>query len=160
MNILLELTNDLGYFAMFAFSWLVFLGFPLPNEISTALAGAITEWRQYNPWIAFFSTYNGIVTSGIFGYRVGRMVGTNVILKRNKMKSSALLNKSQEWLHHYGAISISFSYFIPGVRLFMPYIVGASGVSFGRFTVFAFPSAFIWCFLFFTMADIFLVHLV
>jgi membrane-associated protein len=155
MNILLELTNDLGYLAMFVFSWLVFLGFPLPNEISAALAGAITEWKQYNPWIAFFSTYSGIVTCGAFGYWIGRGVGPNFIQKRTRKKSFALLKKSQEWLHQYGAISISFSYFIPGVRWFMPYIVGASRIPFGRFVVFAFPSAFIWCLLFFNIGRYF-----
>lgn len=155
MAFLIELVNDLGYFAMFIFSWLIFIGLPLPNEAAAAFSGVLTEWRGYSPVLAFTSTYLGIISSGTFGYGVGRWAKARVLQKIETSKSKKLYRKAQTWLRQYGPIGISFSYFIPGVRLVMPYIAGASGISFRTFMMAAYPAAFIWCMIYFQIGRLF-----
>jgi membrane-associated protein len=155
MDLLVELVNDLGYFAMFVFSWLIFIGFPLPNEVAAAFSGVLTEWRGYTPTIAFTSTYLGVISSGTFGYGVGRWAKTRFFNKFGQSKSRRFIQKGQLWLEKYGAWGISFSYFIPGIRLFMPYIAGASGISIGKFMFAAYPAAFVWCMIYFQIGRMF-----
>ncbi|RIW35047.1 DedA family protein [Bacillus salacetis] len=155
MAFLIELVNELGYFAMFIFSWLIFIGFPLPNEAAAAFSGVLTEIRGYSPLIAFTATYLGIISSGTFGYGVGRVAKTRILSRFEKSKSRKIVKKGQTWLKRYGAAGISFSYFVPGVRLVMPYIAGASGISFGKFIVAAYPAAFIWCMIYFQIGRLF-----
>jgi membrane-associated protein len=155
MALLIELVNDLGYFAMFIFSWLIFIGFPLPNEAAAAFSGVLTEWRGYSPVAAFTATYLGVISSGTFGYGIGRWAKVRIFQRFEKAKSRRLIQKGQDWLEKYGAAGISFSYFIPGIRLFMPYIAGASGVSAGKFMLAAYPAAFVWCMIYFQIGRIF-----
>ncbi|WP_409250961.1 DedA family protein [Bacillus sp. SCS-153A] len=155
MGLLLELVNDLGYFAMFIFSWLIFVGFPLPNEAAAAFSGVLTEWRGYSPVAAFAATYLGVISSGTFGYGLGRWAKNFLLYRFEKAKSKKLIEKGRIWLEKYGAAGISFSYFIPGIRLFMPYIAGASGISAGKFILAAYPAALLWCFLYFQVGRIF-----
>ncbi|WP_456274457.1 DedA family protein [Bacillus sp. AK031] len=155
MDFLVELVNDLGYFAMFVFSWLIFIGFPLPNEAAAAFSGVLTEWRAYSPSIAFTSTYLGVISSGTFGYGVGSWAKARFLNKFEQSKSRLLIQKGQSWLEKYGALGISFSYFIPGIRLFMPYVAGASGISLVKFMTAAYPAAFVWCMIYFQIGRMF-----
>jgi membrane-associated protein len=155
MALLIELVNDLGYFAMFIFSWLIFIGFPLPNEAAAAFSGVLTEWKGYSPVAAFTATYLGVISSGTFGYGIGRWAKTRILNKFEKNRSRKLIQKGQSWLEKYGAAGISFSYFIPGVRLFMPYIAGASGIPAGKFIFAAYPAAFVWCMIYFQIGRMF-----
>jgi membrane-associated protein len=155
MDLLVELVNDLGYFAMFVFSWLIFIGFPLPNEAAAAFSGVLTEWRGYSPGLAFTSTYLGVISSGTFGYGVGRWTKSRFLNKFQPSNSRRLIKRGQLWLEKYGALGISFSYFIPGIRLFMPYIAGASGVSLRKFMFAAYPAAFVWCMIYFNIGRMF-----
>ncbi|WP_421378741.1 DedA family protein [Bacillus salacetis] len=155
MSLLIELVNDLGYFAMFIFSWLIFIGFPLPNEAAAAFSGVLTEWKGYSPVAAFTATYLGVISSGTFGYGIGRWAKTRILDKFEKAKSRRLIQKGQFWLEKYGAAGISFSYFIPGIRLFMPYVAGASGISAAKFMFAAYPAAFVWCMIYFQIGRIF-----
>ncbi|EDL66165.1 DedA family protein [Bacillus sp. SG-1] len=155
MALLVELVNDLGYFAMFIFSWLVFVGFPIPNEAAAAFSGVLTEWRGYSPATAFTATYLGVISSGTFGYGLGRWAKNFLLYRFEKTKSRKVIRKGQLWLEKYGAAGISFSYFIPGVRLFMPYIAGASGISSGKFMMAAYPAALLWCLIYFQIGRLF-----
>lgn len=155
MALLVELVNDLGYFAMFIFSWLIFVGFPIPNEAAAAFSGVLTEWKGYSPATAFTATYLGVISSGTFGYGLGRWAKNFLLYRMEKTKSRKVIQKGQLWLEKYGAAGISFSYFIPGVRLFMPYIAGASGISSGKFIMAAYPAALLWCLIYFQIGRLF-----
>ncbi|PFA70704.1 alkaline phosphatase [Bacillus sp. AFS015802] len=146
MDVLLQLVDQFGYIAMFLFSWVVFLGLPVPNELAAALAGYLSEWRHFNPYTSFFFMYSGLISYGILAFLNGRYFGTRVTARMlNGDKSKKLIQNGELWLNKYGPLAISFSYFIPGVRLFMPYIAGASkGISLMKFLLFALPSAFVW----------------
>ncbi|MGR3764608.1 DedA family protein [Rossellomorea sp. NS-SX7] len=151
MEILLDLVDQYGYIAMFLFSWIVFLGLPVPNEMAAAFAGYLTEWRHFNPYTSFLFMYSGLVSYGIFGFIIGKRFGTRLLLRFFKSsKTQGLIRKSETWIDKYGLFAISISYFIPGVRLVMPYIAGTGkGITFLKFMLYAAPSACIWALVYF-----------
>jgi membrane-associated protein len=157
MDFLLQLVDQFGYIAMFLFSWVVFLGLPVPNELAATLAGYLSEWRHFNPYTSFFFMYSGLISYGIFAFINGRYFGTKVTSRMmNGNKSKRLIENGETWLNKHGPLAISFSYFIPGVRLFMPYIAGTSkGISFMKFLIFALPSAFVWGIIYFQIGRYF-----
>jgi membrane-associated protein len=157
MGTLLNLVDQYGYIAMFLFSWIVFLGLPVPNEIAAAFAGYLSEWRHFDPYTSFLFMYSGLLSYGIFGYSVGERFGTRLIIQKFKSpKIKVLIEKSENWIERYGAFAISISYFIPGVRLVMPYIAGtAKGITLVKFIVYAAPSAFVWALIYFQIGRYF-----
>ncbi|KPL59934.1 DedA family protein [Rossellomorea vietnamensis] len=157
MDFLLHLVDQFGYIAMFLFSWVVFVGLPVPNELAAALAGYLSEWRHFNPYTSFFFMYSGLISYGIFAFMNGRYFGTKLTSRmRNGSKSKKLIENGEVWLNKYGPLAISFSYFIPGIRLFMPYIAGTTrGISFIKYLLYALPSAFVWGIIYFQIGRYF-----
>ncbi|MGG4168265.1 DedA family protein [Rossellomorea vietnamensis] len=157
MDFLLHLVDQFGYIAMFLFSWVVFVGLPVPNELAAALAGYLSEWRHFNPYTSFFFMYIGLISYGIFAFMNGRYFGTKLTSRmRNGSKSKKLIENGEVWLNKYGPLAISFSYFIPGIRLFMPYIAGTTrGISFIKYLLYALPSAFVWGIIYFQIGRYF-----
>ena len=151
------MVDQFGYAAMFLFSWVVFLGLPVPNELAAALAGYLSEWRHFNPYTSFFFMYSGLISYGILAFLNGRYFGTKVTSRMMKGNKSKILTENGEvWLSKFGPFAISFSYFIPGIRLFMPYIAGASkGISLIKFLLYALPSAFVWGIIYFQIGRYF-----
>ncbi|PFG06136.1 DedA family protein [Bacillus sp. es.034] len=157
MDFLLHLVDQFGYIAMFLFSWVVFVGLPVPNELAAALAGYLSEWRHFNPYTSFFFMYSGLISYGIFAFMNGRYFGTKLTSRmRNGNRSKKLIENGEAWLNKYGPLAISFSYFIPGIRLFMPYIAGTTrGISFMKYLLYALPSAFVWGIVYFQIGRYF-----
>jgi membrane-associated protein len=157
MESLLHLVDQYGYIAMFLFSWIVFLGLPVPNEMAAAFAGYLSEWRQFDPYTSFLFMYLGLLSYGIFGFLIGSRFGTGLLIRLiNGKRTAELIRKSEIWIDKYGLFAISISYFIPGVRLAMPYIAGTSkGISLFRFLLYAVPSAGIWALLYFQIGRYF-----
>ena len=125
--------------------------FRSPNEMAAAFAGYLTEWRQFNPFTSFLFMYSGLVSYGIFGFLIGKRFGTRLLLRFFKgSKTQGLIRKSESWIDKYGLFAISISYFIPGVRLVMPYIAGTGkGITLLKFMLYAAPSACIWALVYF-----------
>lgn len=157
METLLELVDQYGYIAMFLFSWIVFLGLPVPNELAAAFAGYLSEWRHFNPYTSFLFMYSGLLSYGIFGFLIGKRFGSRLLLRLFKSsKTQGLIRKSETWIDKYGLFAISISYFIPGVRLVMPYIAGTGkGITLLKFMLYAAPSACIWAMVYFQIGRYF-----
>ncbi|MGD7043883.1 DedA family protein [Jeotgalibacillus proteolyticus] len=150
-----ELTERFGYWSMFLFSWLLFFGLPLPNELAASFSGMITVQQSYNPFIAFISTYLGLISSASAAYGIGRLFGSKIENRIRRSRFASRWEKSIEFLNRYGSWAIAFSFFIPGVRWGMPYVVGISKHPYWKFCLFAFPAAFVWTMIYFQIGRVF-----
>jgi len=150
-----ELTERFGYWSMFLFSWLLFFGLPLPNELAASFSGMMTTELSYNPYVAFISTYLGLITSATTAYGIGRFFGPRVekFLKKSRFHGKWL--KGTSLLNRYGGWAISISFFVPGVRWVMPYIVGITKHGFWKYCLYAYPAAFIWAMIYFQIGRTF-----
>src|SRR5690606_2409467 len=69
------------------------------------------------------------------------------------------IDSSLKLMEKYHAFSLSFSYFVPGIRNFLPFLYGFSKLPFKKFTLFAYSGALIWLSIAFTIGYVFGDHI-
>ena len=155
LTLLMELVQKYGYVSMFIFNWLLLFGMPLPNEVAASFSGVLTEISSFNPVYAFISAYLGLITSNSFAYLIGRVLGKRLINRLNRTRFKNAVSKVDEFLERHGKMAISFSFFLPGVRWAMPYVVGANRYPFGQYMLYAYTAGFVWMFIYFNLGRTF-----
>ena len=155
LSFFMDLVKEYGYISMFIFNWLLLFGMPLPNEIAAAFSGVLTEISYFKPVYAFISAYLGLITSNTFAYFIGRVFGHRLLDRLSRTKLREPINKFTAFLEKRGAMAISFSFFLPGIRWAMPYVVGASRFPFLRYMLYAYTAGFIWMMVYFNLGRTF-----
>ncbi|WP_088006280.1 DedA family protein [Indiicoccus explosivorum] len=155
VSYLVEWVQDYGYVAMFLLNWIMLLGVPLPGETVAILSGAVTETGSFYAPFAFLCAYAGLMTSNLFTYYIGRLFAAQVLerLERPKFRNSARRFRSA--FDRYGGWAVSFSFFLPGFRMVMPYVTGANRYPLNRYLLYAGTAGFIWSLLFFQVGRLF-----
>ncbi len=151
ISFFIELVKEYGYFSMFVFNWLLLFGLPIPNEVAAAFSGVLTEISYFKPVYAFLSAYLGLVTSNTFAYFIGRSLGYRLLNRLNQTRLKHPISRFSEFLKKHGEWAIAFSFFLPGIRWAMPYVVGANRFPFLRYVLFAYTAGFVWMFLYFNV---------
>ncbi len=140
---------------MFIFNWLLLFGMPIPNEVAAAFSGVLTEISYFKPVYAFLSAYLGLITSNTFAYFIGRFFGQKLLDRLNRTKLRKPVHNFSDFLQKHGEIAISLSFFLPGIRWAMPYVVGANNYPFLRYVCFAYTAGFIWMMVYFNLGRTF-----
>ncbi len=151
ISFFIELVKEYGYFSMFVFNWLLLFGMPIPNEVAAAFSGVLTEISYFNPVYAFLSAYLGLISSNVFAYFIGRSLGYRLVHRLNQTWLKHSIHRFSQFLGKHGEWAIAFSFFLPGIRWAMPYVVGANRFPFIRYLLFASTAGFVWLFLYFTI---------
>jgi membrane-associated protein len=151
INFFVELADKYGYFAMFLFNWILIFGVPIPNEVAAAFSGVLTELSYFNPYYAFLSAYLGLISSNTFAYFIGRVFGNRLIQKLNRTHMRKALERFDAFLEKHGRWAISLSFFLPGIRWAMPYVVGANHFPFYRYTLYAYTAGSVWMLIYFNI---------
>ena len=142
--------NEYGYAALFFAFCLGIVGLPIPNEVVVMTGGAASSEGMLLPVPAFLMTYGGICCGLTVGFVVGRFVGVPILERLGRRpKFDAYVARSQRLVEKYGGTALLFTYFIPVVRNVIPYVIGAGGVRFPMFALFAYSGAFVWTAIFF-----------
>lgn len=155
ISFFIELVKEYGYFSMFVFNWLLLFGLPIPNEVAAAFSGVLTEISYFKPVYAFLSAYLGLVTSNTFAYFIGRSLGHRLLNRLNKTRLHGPISRFSAFLEKHGEWAIAFSFFLPGIRWAMPYVVGANRFPFMRYLMFAYTAGFVWMFIYFNIGRMF-----
>lgn len=71
-------------------------------------------------------------------------------LKKRK-RFSKVIERSLNVMNKYHSYSLTMSYFIPGLRNFVPFLYGVSKLSFKTFMLFAYSGAFVWLIIMFSL---------
>ncbi|MFP3321829.1 DedA family protein [Planococcus sp. SIMBA_160] len=151
LDFLWEMAMEYGYLSMFLVNWLLLFGLPIPNEFAAAFSGVVTETSDFEPFPAFLSAYSGLITSNLFAYGLGWLFGHRLIkwLQTTFLRNG--IERFRQFLSHKGSWAIAFSFFLPGVRWAMPYVVGADRFPLGRYLLFAMPAGFVWTLAYFSL---------
>lgn len=155
VSFLMDLVQKFGYLSMFLFNWLLLFGLPIPNEVAASFSGVLTELNGFHPVYAFISAYLGLITATMFAFLIGRKLGPKFIRKLEKSRFGKPVKAFQPFLDKHGPKAISFSFFLPGIRWAMPYVVGANKypiIQFGKYSLF---SGFIWMMIYFQLGRAF-----
>ena len=155
ISFFIELVKEYGYFSMFVFNWLLLFGLPIPNEVAAAFSGVLTEISYFKPVYAFLSAYLGLITSNTFAYFIGRSLGHRLLNRLNRTRLKGPISRFSDFLEKRGEWAIAFSFFLPGIRWAMPYVVGANRFPFMRYLMFAYTAGFVWMFIYFNVGRMF-----
>ena len=155
ISFFIELVKEYGYFSMFVFNWLLLFGLPIPNEVAAAFSGVLTEISYFKPVYAFLSAYLGLVTSNTFAYFIGRSLGHRLLNRLNRTGLKGPISRFSAFLEKHGEWAIAFSFFLPGIRWAMPYVVGANRFPFMRYLMYAYTAGFVWMFIYFNIGRTF-----
>lgn len=154
-SLLVELVQKYGYFSMFLFNWLLLFGLPIPNEVAASFTGVLTELNGFNPFKAFISAYVGLITATLFAFSIGKYFGPRLIKRLNRTRMQRPIHAFSEFLDKRGNLAIGLSFFLPGIRWAMPYVVGANQISYTTFLKYAIPSSLIWMMIYFQLGRTF-----
>lgn len=150
----LQFFQEHGYIGVFVLSWIGFIGLPVPNEVIVMTSGMLATKALLDPVASFFMTYLGVISVLTLSYLLGRYAGNYIarsLYRKRKMKRS--LNKAGALLNKWGDKILVFSFFIPGLRLIMPFLVGSNRLPFYRFALLSCPAGLVWAFVYFIIGN-------
>lgn len=154
-SLLISLIKEFGYFSMFLFNWLLIFGVPIPNEVAAAVSGMMTEVAGFRVVPAFLTAYAGLITSTTFAYFIGYRWGERSLRRLRKTFLQRTIDQFGLFLEQRGKWAISASFFLPGIRWAMPYVVGSNRFPLKSFIVNAYPAAFLWMLIYFSIGRAF-----
>jgi membrane-associated protein len=152
LDVLLAVLKELGYVGIFLWLWLGMLGIPIPNEAIVTTIGYLSTTNMLQGDKVFFVGYLGILASLTTSYLLGRIIGKKLVnyLSRKKGTKTSI-RKAIYLINKYHMYSLIISYFIPGVRIFVPFIYGMMRLSYIRFAALSYTTALVWFSLFFSL---------
>ncbi|MGA7560691.1 MAG: DedA family protein [Terriglobales bacterium] len=138
---------DYGYWAVaLALLW-ESAGLPVPGEITLLLASflAYSEHRLHLGWIIVVATAAATL-GGNLGYAIGEYGGRPLLERYQSVFriAPATLKRGEEMFERYGAVTIFFSRFIFGMRVFAGPLAGVLRMRWRAFTLFNFLGAAAW----------------
>jgi len=155
---LIEIIEAIGHIALFLVLCLGLIGLPIPNEAVALTGGALSQAEVLYTGLAFLMLWLGICSSMTFNYSIGRFTNSKLsrwFTKRQKEKQNEkqnkLINQATHIIDKYGIFAIPISQFFPFLRHATPYLMGVNNMKYLRFIIFAYPTAFVWTMIYFTL---------
>jgi membrane protein DedA with SNARE-associated domain len=117
-----------GYLAIFSLLVLGIVGLPVPDETLLTFTGYLVFQGHLSLPLAFLSALAGSASGITFSYLLGRYFGLTLIHRYGKYLriTEAHVEKAHAWFRRAGHWSLTFGYFIPGVRHLTAYAAGMS----------------------------------
>lgn len=132
------------FFAIFAESGIPF-GFLLPGASLLFTAGLLASQGLFNPWILIPGIAIVAFLGDMVGYWFGRKVGYKLFLRPDsRFFKHEHLQKAEVFYEKYGARTILFARFIPGIRTFAPIVAGVARMNMKVFITYNILGALIW----------------
>ena len=135
-----------GYLAIYILLTTGIFGLPFPDETILTLLGYLASKNELvllpTIAVAFLGSVSGITIS----YLLGRLLGKLALKKAGRFLhiSEKSLEKGESWFERLGKWTLTFGYFIPGVRHIVAIIAGSTKLKVNIFIVYAYSGAFIW----------------
>jgi len=146
-----SLFDTLSWFGILLAMIVESAGIPLPSEVTMPLAGwlFIAERGLGWPGIMMASLVGalGNLIGSMIAYAIGAWGGRPLIERHGKwlLITPDDLRRADRWFTERGAITTFVGRLLPVVRTFISFPAGIARMPFGRFCVYTFLGAFIWC---------------
>jgi len=146
-----------GSIVLFVLLALGIIALPIPDETLLVFSGALMAKGVLLIPFTFIAALAGSISGITISYLLGRTGGTFLVNKYGGTIGITpdKMQKAHDWFQRYGKWSLSFGYFIPGVRHFTGLTAGTSGLEFKDFSVFAYSGALVWVTTFLTIGYFF-----
>jgi membrane protein DedA with SNARE-associated domain len=135
-----------GYIAIFSMLVLGIIGLPIPDETMLTFSGFLIYQGDLSLPLTYITALCGSATGITISYVLGRKYGHMLIRRYGKYLhiNEEHLAKAHAWFERAGHWSLTFGYYIPGVRHFTAYAAGMSDLEAPKFCLFAYSGAAIW----------------
>ena len=137
---------------------------PIPSEAIMPFAGALVKIdpaRGFNLHVLAFVGATGNLLGSILAYWVGHKGGRPFLEKYGKylLIRKRDLDKSDEFFHKHGELTVLVSRVLPIVRTFISLPAGIARMNFPRFCVYTFVGAVPFCYLLAWLGTLYARHL-
>ncbi|WP_456275775.1 DedA family protein [Bacillus sp. AK128] len=141
-----------GYIALFLVLWIGFFCIPVPNEVIVMSSGFFISQGILDFSLGLTITFLGVIMSLTTLYVLGRFC-FYPLQKRflYKPKIQKHIDHAGQLIEKYGGFALMIGYCFPGVRHFVPFIIGSHRMKFYIFALYAYTTAAIWTSIFFTL---------
>lgn len=142
-----------GIAAIFVLLLLGVFGLPVPDETLLTFAGVLVRQAQLHFLPTVIAAALGSMCGITLSYVVGRTLGVGVVLRYGRWLHVTRedLRRVEGWLEHSGKWTLTFGYFVPGVRHFTAIVAGSTGLPARTFALFAYSGALLWSSTFITL---------
>jgi len=146
MNEAVQFLIEQGYTVLFLWVLFVQLGLPIPIVPILLAAGALAGIGKLNFGFVFCLAFLAALLSDQFWYQVGLRRGSKVLsfLCRISLDPDSCVRRTKGIFSRYGAQSLLFAKFIPGMSNIAPPLAGIFHMRLLRFLFFDGLGAFIW----------------
>jgi len=142
-----------GYYGIAALLALGIVGLPIPDETLLTFAGYLIFKGELKAFPTAVSALCGSISGITISYALGRMAGYPLLHKYGKYVR--ITDKELDRVHAFyrkaGGLSLTFGYYIAGVRHLTAFVAGASHLEYPVFGAFAYAGALIWATTFLTL---------
>ena len=135
-----------GYYGITMLLALGIVGLPIPDETLLTFAGYLIFRGRLQPLPTLLAALAGSLSGITISYILGRTTGYPLLHKYGKYVriTQKELDRVHDFYHRLGGLSLTFGYYIAGVRHLTAYVAGASKLEFRIFAAFAYSGALIW----------------
>ena len=146
LNSILNWVSVYGAPALFVLLMLGIVGLPVPDETLLVFSGYLIFKGTLHPTTTWLCAFAGSACGITLSYTIGRTLGMAAVTKYGKYLhiNEAKVAKMQAFFKGYGHWSLTFGYYIAGVRHFTALVAGMSKLEFPIFALFAWGGAAIW----------------
>jgi membrane protein DedA with SNARE-associated domain len=122
-----------------------FIGLVTPGELAMAGGGVLASRGQAElGWVAVAAGV-GTVLGNSAGYWIGRIWGTEILgWERVQRRLGTPINKTRSFFRERGEWAVVLGRFASFLRVFVPFVAGASQMPYRRFVLFDLPTGALW----------------
>ena len=135
-----------GYAAIVCLLMLGIAGLPIPDETLLMFSGYLVFKKELHLVPALACAFLGSICGITISYVLGRTFGFALIHRYGQYIhiTEDRLNRTRGWMEQSGAWSLTFGYYMPGVRHLTAYVAGTSKLNPSVFSLFAYSGGFLW----------------
>jgi membrane protein DedA with SNARE-associated domain len=146
-----------GYAGIFCLLVLGIVGLPVPDETLMTFVGYLIYKGEMQFAPAFTAAFLGSICGITISYWLGRKLGLPLVHRYGKYIhfGQSELDRVHNWFHRIGRWTLTFGYWVPGVRHFTAYVAGTADMPYPEFAAFAYSGGFLWCLSFVSLGYVF-----
>ncbi len=146
MELIQHWISQYGYCGIFALLVLGIVGLPVPDETMLTLAGYLVYRGSLRPVPTLAAALAGTMCGITLSYVVGLATGYYLLHKHGRRLhlTQERVDRVHAWFRRMGGLTLTFGYYIPGVRHLTAYVAGASRLEYPVFAMFAYAGSVLW----------------
>jgi membrane protein DedA with SNARE-associated domain len=143
---LIEVVESFGYIGIFIMTFLESTFLPIPSEITMIPAGYLVAKGEMHMGMVLFAGITGTVGGAFVNYFIARRFGRPLIQKYQKyfLLNDKRIAKIDAFFQKHGEISTLSGRLLPGLRHFISFPAGFSGMKIHKFCFYTAIGGGIW----------------